>query len=292
MRKTPHDLKGFTLIELLVVISIIALLIAILLPAIAAARRSAQLSQSLTNLRQIGIGTQGFVADNAGHYPDQMVYIKGSNIKSMPCSWGFGGNFADAYWAGQDQGGLRDVAPSGRPINEYLYPGQLHPAVSGGPGLNGKPMRPANDTERAVLDMPTYLDPLDGDSLQRTPFGQPTEGINSYQDVGTSYHSNFKWIYQLKDEQPTARKTTRQWSEAGSKLLRNESRLDTARFVLYNDRVGDAVREVYRSVGNETIPSAYGKDNHSAMAFFDGHADFVRVDPDVKDGDDYTFYFE
>ena len=62
--------NGFTLIELLVVISIIALLIAILLPALGAARRSAQLTQCLVNHRQIGLGLTGYATDNNGLYPE------------------------------------------------------------------------------------------------------------------------------------------------------------------------------------------------------------------------------
>jgi prepilin-type N-terminal cleavage/methylation domain-containing protein/prepilin-type processing-associated H-X9-DG protein len=56
--------KGFTLIELLVVISIIALLVGILLPALGAARKSAQRIKSLSNIRQIGTAMYGYAADN------------------------------------------------------------------------------------------------------------------------------------------------------------------------------------------------------------------------------------
>lgn len=61
--------KGFTLIELLVVISIIALLVGILLPALGAARRSAQNMQCLSNLRQIGLGLWAYSHENKDLFP-------------------------------------------------------------------------------------------------------------------------------------------------------------------------------------------------------------------------------
>jgi prepilin-type N-terminal cleavage/methylation domain-containing protein/prepilin-type processing-associated H-X9-DG protein len=60
--------RGFTLIELLVVISIIALLIAILLPTLGKARDSARASQSLSNVRQMGIGMTAYVAEYRGYF--------------------------------------------------------------------------------------------------------------------------------------------------------------------------------------------------------------------------------
>src|SRR3954451_11510683 len=59
---------GFTLVEMLVVVAIIAVLIALVLPAVAAARKSAQAAQCQSNLRQLGAAIIQY-RDQTGAYP-------------------------------------------------------------------------------------------------------------------------------------------------------------------------------------------------------------------------------
>jgi prepilin-type N-terminal cleavage/methylation domain-containing protein len=82
--------SAFTLIELLVVIAIIAILAAILFPVFAQAKQAAKKTASISNLKQIGLGTVLYIAD----YDDVTVPMRWFNpadplVAQYPSTQGF-----------------------------------------------------------------------------------------------------------------------------------------------------------------------------------------------------------
>jgi len=78
--------RAFTLVELLVVISIIALLIGILIPAIGKARRSAQATADLANIRQMEIASLSWAWDHDGQLID-VGLAHGGSLENAEAAW-------------------------------------------------------------------------------------------------------------------------------------------------------------------------------------------------------------
>ena len=69
-------IRGFTLVELLVVIAIIALLVSILMPALGKARAHAKRVVCASNMKQIGLGIELYLADSESfNYPQQRLPV-------------------------------------------------------------------------------------------------------------------------------------------------------------------------------------------------------------------------
>ncbi len=115
--------KKFTLIELLVVIAIIAILASMLLPSLQRARKVARCAKCISNLRQMGVGVNGYSSDFDGWTP---AYDNQSTLNGNGSGW---------WYRRTDQGTLAayiygyDTSQVAMPL--FVCPSDLRPVRYG-----------------------------------------------------------------------------------------------------------------------------------------------------------------
>jgi prepilin-type N-terminal cleavage/methylation domain-containing protein len=282
---------AFTLIELLVVVAVVAMLIGILLPALGAARNAARLGVSMSNIRQLAVGSSSYSFDHREHHPIRMSYSYGS--VDGYTTWNFGGKNNHVFWRTHD-GGQWDEPAYSRSLNRYIYPEVPIPQPPGWydwPDYNeGHP----HDEDRLRLQLTVFRSPGDRATYQRPSTGRPEPdySISGYDDVGTSYHFNMRWWETLAAELPQGSESHTRWAERilalGSRWMNTGTRTDPWRFVLMHDQIAGVVLD---DPQRRSWRGEFGQGNRSVMVFLDGRAEYARVEPGGESADGYTFQF-
>lgn len=110
--------RGFTLVELLVAVAVIAILVAVLLPALSSARASAIATACASNLRQLGVGLNAYIADWDSALPQVRVDDAGAPVEAPD-----GSNIGALFAGGRGTlpfFGISSVGAAERPLNPYL----------------------------------------------------------------------------------------------------------------------------------------------------------------------------
>jgi len=200
---------GFTLVETVIAASVALFVLAVLASSVRAARTRDRTADCLANMRTIGQASLVYAAED----PNELL-IPVPNLDVLPTA---SGTFEWGGKAGAGQStqppdvtysvfGTRSFrGPAHRPLNHYLYKGEIvdYNPIGGEPNPGPGGINYLNDTQ---LDLDVYRCPSDtgyaGGGFLYTAGSRPSrnerafrdEGLTAYDHYGTSYIANTFWI--------------------------------------------------------------------------------------------------
>ena len=146
--------------------------------------------------------------------------------------------------------------------------------------------------------MPGFKSPGDRVSYQRPGTrgvnnGAPTQ-MSSYDDVGTSYHMNFKWEdkygnawLQRNPRSESDWMRNARMVQEGARRVRLAANVNPAKHIWLHDQTADLV-----AYDNLTYMGEFGEKNKSVMGFIDGHVAYLLMEPGLQITENYMFINE
>jgi prepilin-type N-terminal cleavage/methylation domain-containing protein len=183
LMKILNRLKAFTLVELLVVISIIAILAALALPAITGALSRGQMSQTMSNMKQLHLVTQQMALDSSTT-GDTNLGWPGDMPSAGWDTWAT--NIVGGYIATNDFAKLISAPGIISPMNQS--PAGLSPGTKSGRAILLYNVKETNDSSTVLLSSANFSNSISGGtapSKTSLPYGD--KGFVIFRKGGDGY---------------------------------------------------------------------------------------------------------